>query len=464
MFQVGTQQLAAKFRTKGEGPSEYHPLACHLADVAAVALALWDECLPSAAKRELVAGLGLPEDEARRWVAFLAGLHDLGKASRPFQAKYDKDHAIRLAGTGLDASTMADPGHGIVIAAQLPSLLEVRGISGRLANRIGVVLGGHHGAFPLLGGGQGRGLDIGEERPAVRERWEAARQQLFDQLAVVLGLGAPPTGALGNAAVMILGGFVSIADWIGSMDEEGFFEYRPDGANDLPAYFEHAKTVADKALVTLKWKAYPEPKRRTFEEANNNRSPRPLQLKADELRKPGDTPPFIVIEAPMGEGKTEAALHVLEGWAADGKARGFYLALPTQATANQMHGRVVDFLRNAFTVPIAEGEDVNLVLAHGGAWLRDPERLPKGVYDDDGPRPGAVGAGEWFLNRKRSLLAPYGVGTIDQALMAVLQVKHVFVRLYGLAGKAVVIDEVHAYDTYMSGLLERLLEWLGALG
>ncbi len=145
-------------------------------------------------------------------------------------------------------------------------------------------------------------------------------------------------------------------------------------------------------------------------------------------------------------------------------ARGFYLALPTQATANQMHGRVVDFLRNAFTAPIAVGEDEVHVFAHGGAWLRDLERLPKGVYDEDGPRPGAVGAGEWFLSRKRSLLAPYGVGTIDQALMAVLQVKHVFVRLYGLAGKAVVIDEVHAYDTYMTGLLERLLEWLGALG
>ncbi len=159
-----------------------------------------------------------------------------------------------------------------------------------------------------------------------------------------------------------------------------------------------------------------------------------------------------------------AALHLLEGWAADGAARGFYLALPTQATANQMHGRVADFLRNAFTAPIAVGEDVNLVLAHGVAWLRDLERLPQGVYDEDGPRPGAVGAGEWFLSAKRSLLAPYGVGTIDQALKAVLQVKHVFVRLYGLAGKAVVIHEVHAYDTYMTGLLERLLEWLGALG
>jgi CRISPR-associated endonuclease/helicase Cas3 len=73
-------------------------------------------------------------------------------------------------------------------------------------------------------------------------------------------------------------------------------------------------------------------------------------------------------------------------------------------------------------------------------------------------------AAEWFTHRKRGLLAPYGVGTIDQALMAALQSKHVFVRLLGLAGKVVVIDEVHAYDTYMSALLERLLAWLRAIG
>jgi CRISPR-associated endonuclease/helicase Cas3 len=438
----------------------YHPLACHLADVAAVALALWDDCLPAQTKRALSAGLALPEDEARWWVAFLAGLHDLGKASRPFQAKYDPDHAIRLAGTGLTATKADDPGHGIVTAAQLPAFLEARGVGRKLARTFATVLGGHHGVFPLLARGQGERLDIAEEHPEVRASWEAARQQIFDELAAVLKLGPPPTGQLGNAAVMLLGGFVSIADWIGSIDSPGFFEYSRDGANDLPTYFKDSTKVAQRALEALNWTAYPGSTRRTFEAAFGY-PPRPLQKRADELRKEGSTPPFVVIEAPMGEGKTEAALHLLEGWTADGDARGFYIALPTQATANQMYGRIEKFLREAFP-----NEEVNLVLAHGGAWLRDDlEHLPSAVYDEDGPHPGAVGAGEWFLrSRKRSLLAPYGVGTIDQALMAVLQVKHVFVRLYGLAGKAVVIDEVHAYDTYMSGLLERLLEWLGALG
>ena len=75
-----------------------------------------------------------------------------------------------------------------------------------------------------------------------------------------------------------------------------------------------------------------------------------------------------------------------------------------------------------------------------------------------------VAASEWFTYRKRGLLAPYGVGTIDQALMAVLQTKHVFVRLFGLAHKTVIIDEVHAYDTYMTSLLELLLSWLRSVG
>src|ERR1017187_7552260 len=92
--------------------------------------------------------------------------------------------------------------------------------------------------------------------------------------------------------------------------------------------------------------------------------------------------------------------------------------------------------------------------------------LPSSVdpYGPDGSAEAQAMAAEWFTHRKRGLLAPYGVGTIDQALMAALQSKHVFVRLLGLAGKVVVIDEVHAYDTYMTALLERLLAWLRAIG
>src|SRR5690606_16329779 len=77
---------------------------------------------------------------------------------------------------------------------------------------------------------------------------------------------------------------------------------------------------------------------------------------------------------------------------------------------------------------------------------------------------GAVRASEWFRGRKRGLLSSYAVGTIDQALLAVLQVKHHFVRLFGLTSKVLVLDEVHAYDAYMTKEIERLIQWAREVG
>jgi CRISPR-associated endonuclease/helicase Cas3 len=265
---------------------------------------------------------------------------------------------------------------------------------------------------------------------------------------------------------MVLAGYVTVADWIGSVSAADYFEWHASGPSDYPAYFERVRGVAKRALVKLRWVDDPRPAGPGDFETVIGLAPRRLQ---EATASPEVTAAsLVVVEAPMGEGKTEAALHLVDTWNA-GDARGFYIGLPTQATANQMHGRVRQYLARRL-----DGRDVNLVLAHGGAMLQDLDVLPAAVFseDDDAAAAkgyrlrdgeGAVAAGEWFLQRKRALLAACGVGTIDQALMAVLQVKHVFVRLFGLAGKPVVIDEVHAYDTYMTGLLERLLEWLGAL-
>ena len=118
---------------------------------------------------------------------------------------------------------------------------------------------------------------------------------------------------------------------------------------------------------------------------------------------------------------------------------GFYLGLPTQATANQMFGRVAAFLENT-----GGGDPSTLVLAHAEADGIEAFRSIVEVYDEDGKRLGGVRAEEWFLPKKRALLAEHGVGTIDQALLGVLRTRHGFVRLFGLAGKTVVLDEVHA--------------------
>lgn len=65
----------------------------------------------------------------------------------------------------------------------------------------------------------------------------------------------------------------------------------------------------------------------------------------------------------MGEGKTEAAMYIADRRLA-AAGGGYYFALPTQATSDQMFGRVERFLRNRYP-----GDTLNLCLLHGHAAL-----------------------------------------------------------------------------------------------
>ena len=130
----------------------YHPLACRMLDVAAVALGIWDECLSPSARRRIADSLGVPEDSARAHIAFWASQHDLGKASPAFKLKVTHPSIrtrLREAGLSWRPQGPSPSPHGTITAAALPELLtETTGLSLDLASRIGVVVGGHHGTFP----------------------------------------------------------------------------------------------------------------------------------------------------------------------------------------------------------------------------------------------------------------------------------------------------------------------------
>jgi CRISPR-associated endonuclease/helicase Cas3 len=133
--------------------------------------------------------------------------------------------------------------------------------------------------------------------------------------------------------------------------------------------------------------------------------------------------------------------------------------MPTQATSNQMFERVVRFLKERYPEAF-----VTVNLAHSQALLQE-ELLKLRLHTIGEDEQARIAAMSWFMaNSKRTLLAPFGVGTVDQALLSVLQTKHFFVRLFGLHQRVVIFVEVHAYDMYMSTIFEQLLGWLGALG
>ncbi len=173
------------------------------------------------------------------------------------------------------------------------------------------------------------------------------------------------------------------------------------------------------------------------------------------IREPG----VYIIEAPMGYGKTEAALAAAYQLMSAGKATGLYFALPTQVTSNRVHLRVEPFVRR-ICLDAAE-----VRLAHSASWLVETEPPPR-LYpaSPDAEAQEHVRAGRsWFASAKRSLLAAFGVGTIDQALLGIVAAKHFFVRQFGLAGKVVILDEVHTYDLYTGTLIGELVKRLREL-
>jgi CRISPR-associated endonuclease/helicase Cas3 len=71
----------------------------------------------------------------------------------------------------------------------------------------------------------------------------------------------------------------------------------------------------------------------------------------------------------------------------------------------------------------------------------------------------------WIADdRRKAFLAEIGVGTIDQALLAVLPSRHAMLRLLGLSQRVLIVDEAHGYDGYEGEELARLLRFHAALG
>lgn len=460
--------ICSLWAKKADNKDEYHPLICHMVDVAAVCQCLWHEVLKSRFRKRLASTLCLAEDQAGRLISFWVATHDIGKAFPSFQ-KQCPFAVERLKQNGLMFPLIDNPfpHHGVVTTCVLNELLTQGKhwpkVSTTLARRVATVLGGHHGVFP-------RALEWIRLSKGVigDDTWSAVREKLLAALADLLGvtqLALPSnTPEPGHAFFMMLAGLTSVADWIGSAEE--YFPFAGTGKVDIKAYFDSTQKKANEALERLGWLGWTG--------GGNHKSfmnlfgvdPRPLQAKVEaEAPNAADDPSLVLIEAPMGEGKTEAALFLSDYWNSDLDQQGLYVALPTQATSNQMFGRVKKFLENRYPK-----QKVNLHLLHSHALLSDEyQSLRLNTICDErkiskSATLATVVAEEWFTPKKRGLLAPFAVGTIDQVLLAVLQTRHVFVRLYGLANKTVILDEVHAYDAYMSTLLERLIEWLAALG
>ena len=433
-----------------------HPLVCHMLDVAEMTLALWHNALTAGQRARWAAALGLDDEATARLLAFWAGLHDLGKASPAFQRQWREAEAS-LSAAGLPFSKrFVDEfcPHGRITTATLRDVLAAEtGLPARAAARIARAVGGHHGAWPTPADEQAVKSD---ERGG--DEWDAVRRELLRVLRDVLQ--PPPftswplsNPADDNAFLCWFSGLVSVADWLGSMEEH--FPY-VEAPLHPAEYARRAAAQAHQALQSLHWTDWQPPVAPLPFTELFSFQPSGMQEEIIDLAAQLDQPALVLIEAPTGSGKTEAALYLADAWARTLQQRGMYVAMPTMATSNQMWERVGRFLRRRYPQ-----SDLSPLLVHSQArWV---EPLPEATLQDE-TEESIAAALAWFLPRKRSLLAPCAVGTVDQTLMSVLQARHFFVRLFGLSEKTVIFDEIHAYDTYMSTLFQRLLGWLRAMG
>ena len=461
------------------GQPDYHHLACHLLDVGAAAEALLMDERARFLLRRLAHALGCDAEALARVLPLLIASHDLGKASPSFLEKgAAQAERLRQHGAPWPVKVEKPFFHDLELARSLADLLPELGILTVEArnprpfwNAVSHGVTAHHGHFfkpdELDPRSHPAEVPIATTGESWRGEWLAARRRLVREVRAVLCPEAPPVPCRPrnlSAVAMLLNGFTILCDWIGSDAE--LFPAR--GYPDLATYAVDARAAARRGIqergLLSHLPAVEEPHfAALFPERKE--SIRPLQ---EALDRGGNCPLpeqcLVLIEAAMGEGKTEAAwlLSRRLSWAHGSAFGGCYFALPTVATSNQMYERVKRFLRDA----CPDGGKTLLAPVNGLAEFHPDVR--RELRNTDGPQEydeeQSVHYNTWFLPRKRSLLAPYGVGTIDQALLAGLNTRHVGLRLLGLAGKVVIIDEVHAYDLYMSTILDRLLLWLKELG
>ena len=448
------------------------PLKQHLVDVTEVIKLLWEHWLSNRQKKLIISSLSDPnENVAKNLAGFLASVHDLGKATPVFQSKpgfyqsrdLDSELSERLERAGF--SGISDCFERLMNAIETHHalagqvLLEIFGVSFDISS----IVGAHHG-MPLDGE-----VDVSmhlrsyannyyqshDPQDAVYRQWTETQRALFEWALKLNGFeSVNDLPQIKQPGQVLLSGLLIMADWIAS--NEDYFPLIPIDQTSVENQTQR------KTDGWLKWyKTSP----RIAQEHQNvvmgyeerfDFIPHDFQVKLFELIEKIIEPGIIIVEAPMGLGKTEAALMSVEQLSAKIQAAGMFFGLPTQATSDGMFDRIYNWL-------VSLGDwTKSLQLVHGKAALNASySSLPRtNIYDEQDTN--NVVVNDWFVGRKTSILDDYVVGTVDQFLMSALQQKHLALRHLGLSKKVIVIDEVHAYDAYMNQYLCRALRWMGA--
>jgi len=383
--------------------------------------------------------MGIAPDQVPWALAYVFSLHDIGKAHPSFQIP-NRAAAVPWRERGFAEACVLSPErfrHEEYSYLVLKRLWEHgAAFPGKDWKTFATTARLHH---------QGKGKS--DNRNEIPEMWHEIQDDVERRMRSLF-LREERPAALRNldALGVLVTAALILSDWVASSRDFGDSDGDMDDASYLSWARRRAKEVLSKfGLISDAPYAFPgDVEFCAFWPEIPRKGMRPLQELAERL---GSVPALLtIIEGPMGEGKTEAALYIAGQLCRIFGKRGVYVALPTSATSNQMYGRV----RKMLELHGAGG----VRLLHSAAWLLDERTPGADIRSED-----AEQASDWLRPLRRGMLSENAVGTVDQAMAAVLKLKYGMLRLEGLAGKVLIIDEIHAYDVYMSEIIEMLLKW-----
>lgn len=451
-------------------------LLSHMLDTAAVAEVIWDRYLARRTRHvidEIAGGTG----RGRSLFTWLCGIHDCGKATPAFQRRLPTEAgAVRAAGLRWHEPTAKrfEWQHGRAGAHLLQRLLTEAQWPDEHIAWVWPLVAGHHGFFPVAGSlkppSRARGQAEGDER------WAMVQRALVRRLTDELGLGTlteiTPALVPTRATQLQLSGLLVMADWIASGER-----HFPGLADLTSVSCDHARERAARAWTELGlrggWGDISEPTPDTFDKRFDS-EPRPLQALALDTAGRMESPGLLIVEGPTGEGKTWAALMAAEMLAARFGTDGVFVGMPTWSTNDPMFREVRRWVSR-----IDPSLAPQVALLHGkktfnkdwSALLSEPPRARLTAFGECGEAGEAPDhssfsqvPADWFFGYARGLLCPFVVGPLDQLLFATIRTKFVMLRMAGLLGKVVVLDEIHATDVYTSQFLLEGLRWFGQAG
>jgi len=445
-----------KFEGPERGGPRWHPLIDHCIDVAACCEALLR--LPLIAQRlGRIGDIDNFDEILICRLSTIALLHDMGKANWGFQRK------ILPKSTTWDAGHIGELGHlfdqtrpllnTFLAAVPLEEMADWTGDEEEFLHLLYASVS-HHGApwSPQQVKGSSKwweSRDGYDPIKTLRHMGNAART-MFPAAFVN---DTEPFNAC-PAFQHAYAGLVMLADWLGS--DMRMFPF----SNDLneAERINFARTQAGQMLkdIGLDVSSKRIAVSKIIQSFKDTFAFQPNEMqKAVGSLKPTQ---LAILESETGSGKTEAALWQFKRLFEAGLVDGLYFALPTRVAATQIQKRVSDAVAAIF--PANDRPEV-LLAVPGYAQVDDIKaRILPGfeVQWPDGP--GARFAHKrWAAERpKRFLAAQIAVGTIDQALLSNLKVKHAHLRSTALMRHLLVVDEVHASDAYMTALLKSVLD------